>query len=100
GNTATPWLRSLIDHLLLFTHSHQVRSYTLPRRPGSLPHCAQLSYPPTVTPRRAISPGEGLPIRHASIFRGVARLSFTARIGRAPFHSARSASKKNGLSTP
>ena len=30
-------------------------------------------------------------------FRGVARLSFPARIGRAPFYSARSASKKDGL---
>jgi len=31
---------------------------------------------------------------------GVARLSFTARIGRAPFHRARSASKKDGLAAP
>ncbi len=32
--------------------------------------------------------------------RGVGRLSFTARIGRAQFHRARSASKKDGLPTP
>ena len=32
--------------------------------------------------------------------RGAARLSFTARIGRAPFHRARSASKKDGLAVP
>jgi hypothetical protein len=32
--------------------------------------------------------------------RGVAGLSFTARIGRAPFHRARSASKKDGLVGP
>jgi hypothetical protein len=32
--------------------------------------------------------------------RGAARLSFTARIGRAPFHRARSASKKDGLAAP
>ena len=34
------------------------------------------------------------------IYRGVARLSFTARIGRAQFHRARSASKKDGLAIP
>ena len=32
--------------------------------------------------------------------KGVARLSFTARIGRAQFYRARSASKKDGLATP
>ncbi|HMI38927.1 MAG TPA: hypothetical protein VK500_03410, partial [Nitrospiraceae bacterium] len=32
--------------------------------------------------------------------KGVAGLSFTARIGRAPFHRARSASKKDGLAAP
>ena len=31
---------------------------------------------------------------------GVAGLSFTARIERAPFHRARSASKKDGLAAP
>jgi hypothetical protein len=32
--------------------------------------------------------------------KGVARLSFTARIGRAQFYRARSASKKDGLTAP
>src|SRR5437870_3769922 len=60
--------------------------------------------PPTGTPRRAISPGEGLlfPYLHHHTFspKGVAGLSFTARIGRATFHRARSASKKDGLAAP
>jgi len=63
-----------------------------------------LTRPPTGTPRRAISPGEGFlfPSLHHQAFspKGVAGLSFTARIGRAPFHRARSASKKDGLAAP
>jgi hypothetical protein len=55
-------------------------------------------------PGRASSPGEGLllPYLHHHTFspKGVAGLSFTARIGRAPFHRARSASKKDGLAAP
>ena len=35
-----------------------------------------------------------------SFLKGVARPSFTARIGRAQFHRARSASKKDGLAAP
>jgi hypothetical protein len=45
-----------------------------------------LSRPPTGTPRRAISPGDGLLLRslqyHTFSLKGVAGLSFTARIGR------------------
>ena len=44
--------------------------------------------------------GEGLPILPTSPSGGAARLSFTARIGRALFHRARSASKKDGLAVP
>jgi hypothetical protein len=51
-----------------------------------------------------LSQGEGLlfPSLHHHTFslKGVAGLSFTARIGRAPFHRARSASKKDGLAAP
>jgi hypothetical protein len=55
---------------------------------------AQLSHPPPIgTPKRALSPGEGLP-SSPPLVRGVARLPFTARIERAQFHRARSASKK------
>jgi len=49
--------------------------------------------PPTGTPRRAISPSEGLRIHHISI-RERPRLPSTARIGRAHSYRARSASKK------
>ncbi len=63
-----------------------------------------LTRPPTGTPRRATSPSEGLlfPSLHHRTFspKGVAGLSFTARIGRAQFHRARSASKKDGLAAP
>ena len=59
---------------------------------------------PTGTSRRASSPGEGLPIpslhHHTFSPKGVAGLSFTARIGRAQFHRARSASRKDGLAAP
>ena len=37
---------------------------------------------------------------HNFSLKGVAGLSFTARIGRAPFHRARSASKKDGSAAP
>ena len=51
-----------------------------------------------------MSPGEGLlsPSLHRHTFshKGVAVLSFTGRIGRAQFHRARSASKKDGLAAP
>ncbi len=60
--------------------------------------------PPTDMPRRAISPGEGLLSaslhHHAFSPKGAARLSFTARIGRAPSYPARSASKKDGPAAP
>jgi hypothetical protein len=63
-----------------------------------------LTRPPNGTPRRAISPCEGLssPSPHCHTFspKGVAGLSFTARIRRASFHRARSASKKDGLVAP
>ena len=64
-----------------------------------------LTRPPTGTPRRAIIPCEGLLLpslgHHTfSPNKEVAGLSFTACIGRAPFHRARSASKKDGLATP
>jgi hypothetical protein len=63
-----------------------------------------LTRPPTGTPTRAISPGEGLLFlslhHHTFSPKGVAGLSFTARIGRARFHRARSASKKDGLAAP
>ena len=51
---------------------------------------------------RASNEGLLLPslYRHTFSLKGVARLSFTARIGRAQFHRARSASKKDGLVTP
>ncbi len=65
------------------------------------PNCAQRSHPPTHwhaetchLPRRGPS---GFP--HFAL-RGAARLSFTARIGRAPFYRARSASTKDGLAAP
>jgi len=51
-----------------------------------------------------MSPGEGLlfPPLHYLTFspKGIARLSFTARIERAQFYRARSASKKDGLAAP
>ena len=63
-----------------------------------------LTRPPTGKPKHAISPGEGLlfPSLHHHTFspKGVAGMAFTARIGRAQFHRARSASKKDGLATP
>jgi len=68
-----------------------------------IPDCARfLTRPPTGTPRRAISPGEGLPILYfsMSLFRGVARLSFTARIERPLFHRGGSASKKGTWPLP
>jgi hypothetical protein len=45
---------------------------------------------------RRLSPFRFSPLRS----RGAARLSFTARIGRAQFHRARSASKKDSLAAP
>ena len=83
-------------------------------------HCAQLSHPSTHWqvfftrptsdcfvidfPGRAISPGEGLlfPSLHRHTFspKGVAGLSFTARIEGAPSDCAASASKKVGLAAP
>jgi hypothetical protein len=45
-------------------------------------------------PRRAMSPGEGLPNFHICPRGERPRLPFTARIERAQFHRARSASKK------
>jgi|SRR6267378_385150 len=66
------------------------------RLPISPPHSL-------VDPRMRAS-NEGLlfsSLRHHTISpKGVARLSFTARIGRAQFHRARSASKKDGLVAP
>src|SRR5712692_767745 len=60
-----------------------------------------LTRPPTGTPRRAISPGEGLQIFSTLPYlRGAARLSFTARIEGAHSDRAASASKKDGLATP
>ena len=47
-----------------------------------------------------MSPCEGLPIFPTCALWGAAELSFTARIGRAQFHRARSASKKDGLAVP
>ena len=51
---------------------------------------------------RASNEGLLLPplYRHTFSLKGVAGLAFTARIGRAPFHRARSASKKDGLVIP
>jgi hypothetical protein len=40
------------------------------------------------------------PHHHIFSLKGVAGLSFTVRIGRAPFHRARSASKKDGPAAP
>jgi len=45
-------------------------------------------------------PGRGSSDFPHSALRGAARLSFTARIGRALFYRARSASKKDGLAVP
>ena len=63
-----------------------------------------LTRPTTGTPRRGISPGEGLLLRslyyHTFSLKGVAGLSFPARIERTQFHRARSASKKDGLAAP
>ena len=63
-----------------------------------------LTRPPTDTLRRASSPDGGLLVRslyyHTVSLKGVAGLSFTARIERAQFHRARSASKKDGLAAP
>ena len=80
--------------LVLF-HTHGVRLPHSPpsnspislfgKRPGSVPTCARRTRPFHFSPLRP---------------KGVARLSFTARIGRAQFHRARSASKKDGLATP
>ncbi len=58
-----------------------------------------LTRPPTGTPRRAINPSEGLPIPHISIGEWP-RLPSTARIGRAPFHRARSGSKEGTWPLP
>ncbi len=54
------------------------------------------------SPLRASNEGVLFPPPHCHTYslKGVARLSFTARIGRAPFHRARSASKKEGLAAP
>src|SRR5437016_11101711 len=65
------------------------------------PNCAQCSHPPTHWHAETCH----LPRRGSSSFphfalRGAARLSFTARIGRAPFYRARSASTKDGLAAP
>jgi len=59
-----------------------------------------LTRPPNGTPRRAIGPGEGLPISYAFLGGSGRRLPFTARIERAPFHRARSASKKGTWPLP
>jgi len=55
--------------------------------------------PPTGTPRRALSPGEGLQFAKP-LFREWPRLPFTARIEGAQFHRARSASKKGTWPLP
>ena len=59
-----------------------------------------LTRPSTGTPRRAISPSEGLPNSPHFALRGTARLSFTARIEGAHSDRAASASKKDGLAAP
>jgi hypothetical protein len=59
-----------------------------------------LTRPPAVTPRRVISPSEGLPILYTAILREWPRLPFTARIERAHSYRARSASKKGTWPLP
>jgi hypothetical protein len=58
-----------------------------------------LTRPPTGTPRRAICPDECLPIHHIAI-RERPRPPSTARIGRAPLHRARSASREGAWPLP
>ena len=61
----------------------------------------QTSHPPNPgAPRRAICPGEGLPISYPILGGSGRGLPFTARIERAPFHRARSASKKDTWPLP
>ena len=65
------------------------------------PNCAQRSYPPTHWYAETCHlPGRGPSGFPHFALRGAARLSFTARIGRAPFYRARSASTKDGLAAP
>ena len=65
------------------------------------PNCAQRSHPPTHWHAETCHlPGRGPSGFPHFALRGAARLSFTARIGRAPFYRARSASTKDGLAAP
>ena len=66
---------------------------------GSSTVRGSLTRPPKGTPKRALSPGEGLEFS-ISLFREWPRLPFTARIERALFHRARSASKKGTWPLP
>ena len=59
-----------------------------------------LTRPLTSTPRRAISPSEGLPILYTSMLGEWQRLPFTARIERPPFYRGGSASKKGTWPLP
>ena len=62
--------------------------------PGLLVVSSEMGRPPTYWHAEACHlPTKGLPIHHISI-RERPRLPFTARIGRAQFHRARSASKE------
>ena len=70
---------------------------TITRR--MLKKARHLTRPPTGTPRRALSPGEGLQFAKP-LFREWPRLPFTARIEGAQFHRARSASKKGTWPLP
>jgi hypothetical protein len=65
------------------------------------PNCAQRSHPPTHWHAETCHlPGRGPSGFPHFALRGAARLSFTARIGRAPFYRARSASTKDSLAVP
>ena len=81
--------------------SKAAASYHLIRGGWDYPNCAQRSHPPTHWHAETCHlPGRGPSGFPHFALRGAARLSFTARIGRAPFYRARSASTKDGLAAP
>ena len=76
-------------------------SYHVLRGGWDDPNCARCSHPPTHWHAETCHlPGRGPSGFPHFALRGAARLSFTARIGRAPFYRARSASTKDGLAAP
>ena len=81
--------------------SKAAANYHLLRGGWDDPNCPQRSHPPTHWHAETCHlPGRGPSGFPHFALRGTARLSFTARIGRAPFYRARSASTKDGLAAP